>query len=60
LREWPVFAGPLIVPDVFVFWGLGVFPKVVPPRDRIVVNARVTTNLFLIASSAAFGRSTVV
>ena len=56
----PLVAGPLIVPDVFVFWGLFVFPKVVPPRDRIAVNARVTANLFLIVSSAAFERSTVV
>jgi hypothetical protein len=57
---WPLFAEPLIVPDVLVFWGLGVFPKVVPPRDRNAVNARVTANLFLIVSSAAFERSNVV
>jgi hypothetical protein len=62
LCERPLFAEPLIVPDVFVFvfWGLGAFPKVVPPRVRIAVNARVTTNLFLIVSSAAIERSTVV
>jgi hypothetical protein len=68
-RRWwrdlcPLVAEPLIVPDafvfVFVFWGLGVFPKVVPPRVRIAVNARVAANLFLIVSSAAPERSTVV
>lgn len=53
---------PLIVPAVFAFWGRGVrtvFAKVIPPRDRIAVNARVTPNLFLIVSSAAILRSTV-
>lgn len=53
-------AEPLIVPDEFVFWSLGVFPKAVPPRAMIAVNARVAANLFLIVSSAAIERSTVI
>ena len=47
---------------VFVFWDLaarGVLARVIPPKDRIAVNARVTVNLFLIISSAAIQRGTV-
>jgi hypothetical protein len=56
----PLVAEPLIVPDEFVFWGLGVFPKTVPPRVRSAVKARLSANLFLIVSSAAIERSTFV
>lgn len=62
MRERRFVSEPLIVPDEFAFCALtfrGVFARVIPPRDRSAVNARVIPNLFLISSSAAIQRSTV-